>query len=190
MNTDDIQIAIQKTQLEESLRSEFEATIEDRVGRYLEVKPHEIIPHIHFSQVSTEVSALFRDGQFYGAIALSQAVGEALVRYMCQKNRFKAAKTFENNLDKLHKRRFLSATVKDKLTDLWSGRDDYHHMNSNIEQDRYKMQDLARRKARLLMEIEKEVFGFTANEGKLTLKYPQYWDIDNSSQAQAFLRIE
>ena len=139
MNADDIQNLIQKKQLEEDLRGEFEATITDRVGRYLEVKPHEIIAHTHFSQVSTEISALFRDGQFYGCIALSQAVGEALVRYMCQKNGFRPAKGFESNLDKLHKRRFLSATVKSQLTELWRGRDDYHHLNSTIEQDRHKL---------------------------------------------------
>lgn len=186
MNADDIQ----KKQLQENLRSQFEGTIEDRVDRYLEVKPHEIIAHTHFSQVSTEISALFRDGQFYGCIALSQAVGEALVRYMCQKNRFRPAKGFEINLDKLYKRRFLSAAVKDQLNELWGGRDDYHHLNSNIELDRHKLQDLARTKARLLMEIEKEVFGFTVDEGRLMLKYPQYWDIDSQSQVQAFLRFE
>jgi len=190
MKADDIQNLIQKKQLEENLRSEFEATIKDRVGRYLEVKPHEIIPNTHFSQVSTQISALFRDGQFYGCIALSQAVGEALVRYMCQKNKFKPAKTFENNLDKLYKRRFLSTTVKDQLTELWNGRDDYHHLNSNILQDRYKLQDLAREKAHLLTEIEKSVFEYTVNMGKLAPKHPQYWDIDSQSQVQAFLRLE
>ena len=52
MKADDIQNLIQKKQLEENLRSEFEATIKDRVGRYLEVKPHEIIPNTHSSQVT------------------------------------------------------------------------------------------------------------------------------------------
>ena len=133
---------------------------------------------------------LFRDGHFYGCIALSQAVGEALVRYMCQKNSFGPAKVFETNLEKLLIRRFISATVKDQLAELWSGRDDYHHLNSNIEQDRHSLQDLARKKAHLLMEIEKEIFDFTVNEGRLILKYPQYWDVDNIGQVQVFLRIE
>lgn len=189
MNTDDIQKSIQKKQLEDDLRSEFEGSIRVRVARYLEVKPHEIIAHTHFSRVSTEISALFRDGQFYGCIALSQAVGEALVRYMCQKNGFRPGKGFENNLEKLGRRHFLSATVKNQLAELWSGRDDYHHLNSSIEQDHNNLQELASKKAHLLMEIEKEVFGYTVNEGKLTLKYPQYWEVDDKNQVQVFLRI-
>ncbi|PKB70690.1 MAG: hypothetical protein BZY87_09185 [SAR202 cluster bacterium Io17-Chloro-G6] len=190
MDAEEIQKLIQKKQLEEDLRSEFEATIQARIDRYLEVKPHEIIADTHFSGVSTEISALFRDGQFYGCIALSQAVGEALVRYMCQKNNFKAAKGFENNLEKLSNRRFLDADVKDQLAHLWTGRDDYHHLNPNIERDRLKLEELARAKARLLMEIEKEVFGFTVSEGRMRPKHPQYWDIDDKNQAQVFLRFE
>ena len=126
MDKKDIQQLIQIRQLEETLRGEFEATLEDRVDRYLGVKPHEIIAHTHFAPVSTEISLLFRDGHFYGCIALSQAVGEALVRFMCRKNGFKPVKVFENNLEKLQKRNFLSSTMKSQLTELWSGRDDYH----------------------------------------------------------------
>ena len=40
------------------------------------------------------------------------------------------------------------------------------------------------------MEIEKEIFDFTVNEGRIKLKYPQYWDVDNIGQVQVFLRIE
>ena len=190
MNSDDIQRSIQKAQLEDDMRKEFESTIEDRVVRYLEVKPHEIVAHTHFSRVSAEISTLFRDGQFYGCIALSQAVGEALVRYMCQQNGFKPGKVFENNLQKLSKRRFLTTTVKNQFNELWIGRDDYHHLNPNIEQDHNKLKELAGKKARLLMEIEKEIFGYTVNNGTLALKYPKYWEVDDKNQIEAFLRID
>lgn len=190
MNKKDIQGLIQKKQLESDLRGEFEMTLKDRVNRYLEVKPHEIIAHTHFAPVSTEVSLLFRDGNFYGCIALSQAVGEALVRFMCQRNDFKSAKTFEANLDKLHKRGFLSSTMKAQLTELWSGRDDYHHLNPSIEQNRRKLQDLAENKAHLLWEIEKEIFGYEINKGKLIPKYPKYWDKNQQNEVQVFLRLE
>jgi hypothetical protein len=190
MNNDAIQALIRNRQLEEDLRSEFEATLKDRLDRYLAVKPHEIIPHTHFAPVSTELSLLFRDGHFYGCIALSQAVGEALIRFMCQRNGFKPSKTFEDNLEKLQKRGFLSSTLKSRLTELWSGRDDYHHLNPNIEQNRRKLQDLAKDKAHLLLEIEKEVFGFSINNGALVPSYPKYWDIDEQGRTQTYLRIK
>ena len=190
MDARDIQKSIQRKKLEDDIRSEFEGTIRARVDRYLAVKPHEIIADTHFSRVSTEISTLFRDGQFYGCIALSQAVGEALVRYMCQRNSFNPVKVFEKNLEKLSRRRFVDTSLKDQFVDLWSGRDDYHHLNSNIEQDRQKLEELAENKAQVLMEIEKEVFGYTTYDGKLALKHPQYWDVDETNNVQVYLRIE
>lgn len=190
MAADNIRKVIQKKQIEENLRSDFETTVGNRVDRYLEVKPHEIIPDTHFSRVSTEISGLFRDGHFYGCIALSQAVGEALVRHMCQKNGFRPAKGFETNLDKLFNRGFLGATTKEQLAELWDERNDYHHLNFVIEQHRQQLQDLARRKAQLLMEIEKEVFAFTVNEGRIAPKFPRYWIVDSEGRARVFLRLE
>ena len=190
MDSRDIQKSIQKKRLEEDFRSEFESTIRARVERYLAVKPHEIIADTYFSRVSTEISALFRDGQFYGCIALSQAVGEALVRYMCERNSFRPEKVYEKNLEKLSNRRFVNATLKDQFVELWSGRDDYHHLKSNIEQDRQKLEELAETKAKLLMEIEKEIFGYTPGEQGVILKHPQYWNLDEGNQVQAFIRFE
>ena len=77
---------INEKQLEDDLRQEFEQTIKDRIRRYLSVKPHGIIPNAKFAVASSECSLLFRDGHFYGCIALSQAVAEALVKYICEKN--------------------------------------------------------------------------------------------------------
>ena len=190
MRNRDIQRLIQKTQLEENLRGEFEATLQERVTRYLEVKPHEIIPQTHFALVSTEISLLFRDVHCYGCIALSQAVGEALLRFMCQRNKFKASKKFEDNLVKLGKRGFLTSTLQSQFTQLWNRRDDYHHLNSMIEQDRRKLKNLAKRKALLLNDIEREVFGYSTKDGKLILKYPQYWDAKAPGQVEAYLRFE
>jgi len=190
MDNNDIQQLIQKRQLEETLRGEFEATLEDRVDRYLGVKPHEIVAHTHFAQVSTEISLLFRDGHFYGCIALSQAVGEAIARLMCQRNGFKPAKVFENNLKKLEERGFLSSAMKSQLIELWSGRDDYHHLNPSIEQNRKELQSLAKNKAYLLSQIEEEIFGFSVNDGKVVPKNPKYWDINEQDQMRAYLRFE
>ena len=66
----------QRAQTANSIKQEFEQTLSERVERYLQVKPHEIIPDAPFAVPSAECSLLFRDGHFYACIALVQAVAE------------------------------------------------------------------------------------------------------------------
>lgn len=189
MDENTIHELIQKKQVEESIRQEFEGTLVDRVDRYMQVKPHEIVPYTHFSTISAECSFLFRDGHYYGCIALTQAVAEALVRFLCKKNSFRPAKIIENNIEKLSVRNFISDEVKDSLLTIWQERDDYHHLNPSIESDRQTLEELAKEKTRLLIEVEKEVFRFTFVDGKINPENPQYWAI-SSNKEQVFLRLE
>jgi hypothetical protein len=69
------------------LKKQCEATVAERVGRYLLIGHQSIIANTPFAGASAECVGLFRDGHFYGCISLSQAVGEALVRHMCRSNR-------------------------------------------------------------------------------------------------------
>ena len=180
---------IEEKEIEESLRAECEATLLERVSRYLEVKPHKISPDQHFAPVSGECAKLYRDGHFYGCIALTQAVAEALVRFMCQRNSWKPVKRFEENVKKLGARTDHPAQIADQLLKIWQGRDDYHHLNPSIQKDHRLLCALASEKARLLAEVEREVFRFTTNEGKFVPKYPRYWDI-KGDLANVFLRFE
>ena len=68
-------------------------------------------------------------------------------------------------------------------------RNDYHHLNPNVETDRQTLEELAKEKARLLAEVESEIFEFRIINGKLQPKYPKYWNI-SGNQAQVFLRLE
>ena len=45
---------IEEKEIQESLRAAFEATLLERVSRYLEVRPHKISPDQHFALVSGE----------------------------------------------------------------------------------------------------------------------------------------
>lgn len=180
---------IQKLELEETLRGEFEATLRDRVRRYLEVKPHGIISDEHFSRASTECALLFRDGHFYGCIAMTQAVAEALVRFMCERRSLTPSTHFERNLRMLRAKGFMPDVVSKRLPQIWAGRDDYHHLNPNIKQDRQELERLAREKVKLLAEVEGEVFGYSVADGKLIPKFPEYWNL-TGNQAQVYLRLE
>ena len=76
-----------------------------------------------------------------------------------------------------------------QLLEIWQDRDDYHHLNPSIAKSQQQLQALAKQKAQLLALVEREVFAFTVNEGKLVPRYPKYWDIEGD-QATVFLRLE
>jgi dihydroneopterin aldolase len=107
--------SIGQKQVEEHLRQEFEADIKERVKWYLQIKPHGIIAATHFAAVSAKCSFLFRDGHYYGCVALTQAVAEALVRFKCEKNLFRPGKDFEKNVERLASRGFISDDIKNFL---------------------------------------------------------------------------
>ncbi len=186
MNQKTVQKLIQKKQTEDFLRQDFEQTLPDRVSRYLEVKPHEVIPLTPFACASSECSLLFRDGHFYGCIALTQAVAEAIVRLLCQKNNCSHTGKFEEKIERVHKKRFISDNVKKSLLKIWERRNDYHHLNPNVETSNQKLKELAKEKACLIVEIEREIFSYKLVDGVIIPDQPRYWE-NNSNQV--FLRI-
>ncbi|MFH1628722.1 MAG: hypothetical protein ABIE47_08365 [Pseudomonadota bacterium] len=175
----DIQETMQKALTENGIKQEFDQTLSSRVERYLKVKPHGIVPLTKFAPVSAECTLLFRDGHFYGAIALSQAVAEAIAKFLCQKNGWKPKKSFEENVEKLEIRQFITKHMKEKFLSLWEKRDDYHHLNPTIETDRQKLESLAYKKVSLLKKIESEVFKFSIVDGKLVPENRKYWAVQS-----------
>jgi len=173
-----------------SRRQEFEQTLPERVERYLQVKPHIIIPNAPFAAPSSECSFLYRDGHFYACIALVQAVAEAIVRYICDIDFGKHDKVFEKNVEKLYERKFISDKLRESLLKIWEKRNDYHHLNSNVESDRRALEKLAKEKACLLVEVESEIFKVSfGNDGRIIPEYPKYWKI-SGNQMEGFLRLE
>lgn len=186
----DVQQIMQRALTEDSIKQGFEQTLSSRVERYLRVKPHGIIPLTEFAPVSAECALLFRDGHYYGSIALSQAVGEAIAKFLCQKNGWKPRKSFEENVAKLETRQFISKSMKEKFLSLWEKRDDYHHLNPSIETDRQKLEVTAYEKVSLLKEIESEVFKFSIVNGRLVPENSKYWNLQPNGTAQVFLRLD
>lgn len=180
--------SVNKFQIKNELQQEFEFSLDQRIDRYLELKPHGVIPNSHFAAVSAECHLLYRDGHYYGTISLTQAVAEALVKFLCRVNGWKAAKDFEDNLDKLEKRTKITGNLKDKFLEIWQQRNDYHHLNSKVEQDRKKLEQFAKQKLNCLKQIEEELFAYSVSKGKLVPKFPKYWDITNGT-ISVFLRL-
>lgn len=186
METDD---SIQQRLTEDYIRQTFEQTLSFRAQRYLKVKPHGVIPFTPFAPASSECALLFRDGHFYGCIALTQAVAEAITKFLCTRNGWKPAKVFETNIDKLEKRGFISQDIKNKFFNLWQNRDDYHHLNPEIETNLKELEKIALEKLLYLKAIEAEIFQFSMNNGKLIPKNPKYWAINQDGTAQVILRL-
>jgi len=190
MDEDTKRELFQQAQTADSIKQEFEQTLSERVERYLQVRPHQIIPNAPFAAPSAECSLLFRDGHFYACIALVQAVAEAIVRYICDIDFGKHDEVFEKNVERLHTRKLIDDKLQKALLKIWKNRNDYHHLNSNVKSDRDTLQKLAKEKACLLVEIESEIFRFSfGSDGSIIPKYPKYWRI-RGNQAEVFLRLE
>ena len=172
------------------LKKQCEATVAERVDRYLRIGHQLIVANTPFAGASAECVGLFRDGHFYGCISLSQAVGEALVRHMCRSNKWKPAENFEENVATLQRRGFIDDVIEAAFLLLWRGRDDYHHLNGNVATERAELEQLGLTKVRALGTIEAWVFEFSQGENGLILCRPQYWPNDGTSQPNAFLRID
>ena len=181
---------IQQKLMEESIKQEIEQTLSLRAQRYLKVKPHGIVPDTQFASVSAECNLLFRDGHYYGCITLTQSVVEAIVRFLCQKNSWKPEKDFENNINQLLKRKFISEKLKNKFLEIWENRHDYHHLNQNIEVQRIKLEKISYEKVLLLKEIESEIFKFTTKNGKLIPENKKYWELQENGTIPVFLKLE
>jgi len=181
---------IQQLQIQDSIRQEMEQTLSVRTERYFKVKPHGIIPYTQFAPASAECPLLFRDGHFYGCIALVQAVTEAIARFMCKKNSCKPSKSFEENIKKLNTRGFISDDLKKAFIETWSKRDDYHHLNDTIETDRQKLEEIAYNKILLLRKIESEVFKFSlTDKGELVPENKKYWGLQKDEPIKVFLKL-
>ncbi len=189
MEKEEVSKAIKRKQLEDNLKQDFLATLNERISRYQELNFITITPNAHFASVSAECILLYRDGHFLACIALCQAVAEAIVRLMCERSKFGSiSNDFEINVKNLHRRR-IEPDCNEFFKEIWKGRNDYHHLNPNIPIERSKLQDIAKSKIVALHNIESKVFEFSIKDGAVLPRYPKYWDIKDGL-INVFLRFE
>jgi len=180
---------VRRASLADGLRQELEQTLNERIDRFMKIRHQPIIRNTEFALASAECIILFRDGSYYGCISLCQAVGEALIRFMCDSNSFNPTDNYEENLRLLHKRGFIGDKFESDAKKLWKNRNDYHHLNPNIETDLKELEQLAYSKVVALAELERWVFDGSFQEGKFQPKNPKYWGKSKDGRFEAFLRI-
>ena len=190
MDKEEVLKAINRKELEENLKQELLATLDERIARYQELDFIKVTPNAHFASVSAECILLYRDGHFLACVALCQAVAEAIVRLMCERSKFSSiSEDYDKNVGNLQKRK-IEPDCSKLFKEIWKGRNDYHHLNPEIPTERSELQDIAKSKIITLHKIESEVFDFAwTKDGAISPRYPKYWDIKNGL-LNVFLRFE
>ena len=82
----------------------------------------------------------------------------------------------------------ITSECKIAFDKIHEGRDDFHHMNENIETNRPELETKARLTVECLFLIEKAVFDHSFSKGILIPKHLQYWDISADGNTEAFIR--
>jgi len=193
VDKEEVHKAIERHQLQDNLEQDFLASINDRISRYLELDFIQVVPNTHFAPITIECILLYRDGYFFACIALCQAVAEALLRFMCERNErgSEGFVKFETNIRKLRE-------LKDKipldwietLERVWENRNDYHHLNPDVPTQKEKLREIAKDKIVALLDIESKVFAFEWVDGAIKRTQPEYWLETDSGHLNSYLRLE
>jgi hypothetical protein len=189
---------IQKIRVQQDLQSEFNGTIDQRVERYLEIDHQNMIANHHFAYASTECIKIYSDGHFLGAVMVSQAVNEGIVRFVAERNNISLhymegteskTKSISMIVDELEQKNIITHDCAEASRGIYrSFRNDVHHMNPIVAKIDFR--DLAKRNLQHLAMIEKEIFGCQfSSEGKVVLHQPKYWDFNNEGLVNTYLRL-
>jgi hypothetical protein len=174
----------------QSLYSELEATINQRIDRYLSVKHQWLVGLHHFARASHECLLLFRDGYFTSCITLTQAVAEGIVSFVAERNNLRMAD--RETKQELAKRMCESGIVSQGLVSSFvqiqrSYRNDFHHMNPTVAS--VDLESLAVRNISDLATIEREIFDVDIGpEGAVVPKNVRYWDPRPDGTLPAYIR--
>ena len=174
------QLVDERRRIEESIKNEVLRTLSDRATRFLQVRGAIIVPDGPFAAPSVECAKQFRDGHYFGCIALTQAVLEAVIRQIWKKKfkkKLNQEGSFDKNLESLHKKKFISDEWKTKLDQMWTDRHSFHHLRPSVECDQQKLEATARTTLKLLNDLEQEFFSFAWREGMVVPNHPEYWSI-------------
>lgn len=184
-----------RARLREIIEFQCESSMEERIDRYLEIQHQDIIGAHYFAEASTECIHAYRDGYFIGAVMMSQAVNEGIIKFIAERNAIKRHKedgTTEDIKELIHELRdknILSQACADASTRIWgSFRNDVHHMNPKVAEIPFR--ERAQKNLRDLSALETEIFGCSYKQGALVPNQPKYWDVRENGTVPAFLRLE
>jgi hypothetical protein len=191
MNTSEVMMRIM---IKESIESQCSSFMEEKIDRYLEIEHQGIIGGHYFAPASSECIYLYRDGYFIGAVMMSHAINEGIMKFVAERNdieRIKAGsttKTIAELIEEFTEKNIISNACADASMSIWkSYRADIHHMNQTVAT--IDFEKLAEQNLKYLSAIEREIFDFKRDNGAIVPKQPKYWDIKAGGTA-VFLRLD
>jgi len=124
---------------------------------------------------------MFVAGSFYGCITLVQSVAEGLGKFLAEKNTIKVYNNHDKLIAELSNRGVISATAREAFKAIrGKDRNDFHHLNKRIPQDRDKLEKRAEGCMNSLYTIESEVFAYEHDgTGRIIMKHRKYWPPDD-----------
>jgi hypothetical protein len=174
----------------QQMRANFEAGLPNRVRRASRVKLQNIIPAHWFAAAASECAGMYIAGYFYGAISIAQAYVEALSCFLADHHKVRVKSDPGERCRRLQREKLISIQTRDAALAILDCRNDFHHLNRQVEQEYRKLETRAEECINHLHTIESEVFAYSFGEepGKVTLKKPEYWPSGGPGLTQVNLR--
>lgn len=173
------------------MRARFEASLPERMRRASAVQLQQFIPAHWFAAAASEVAGMYIAGFFYGAISLAQAYVEALSKYLAKHHHVRICKDPGELCQRLLNKDIISAGALQAALAILHDRNNFHHLNNEVEQDFQKLAVRAEHCINHIHVIESEVFAFSfADEspGTVVLETPDYWPSESSTLTRVRLR--
>lgn len=177
------------------LRQDFERTLDAQVDRQLRVEVHPIIGDEFFSVASTECKKMFVAGHYYGCITLCQSLAEGLARFVIKRNGNQGS-GFEKNLRRIRNNEWLSAASLAALQQVHGeDRDDFHHLNPELEQDRRQLELRAEECLQAIFVVESEIFAYDFGStpetaGMIVPRQRRYWNFEGNGNVATYVRFQ
>ena len=165
-----VQGIMKRALIKDHLQSGLEQTLNQRIDRYLEIDHQGIIGNHHFAAASSECINLYRDGYYISTVMVSQAVNEAIVKLVAERNGIKEKTEHNELMEEFVQKGIISSECAQASKRIWgSFRNDVHHMNPKVTS--IPFQQLAKRNLQDLATVEKEIFGTDFSNGKLGIAH-------------------
>lgn len=172
--------------IENHLRRKFESDLKERVRRTIALRYQRVIGDHYFAAASSQCLELYRDGYMLGCIMCSQALLEAILKFIAQRNRMEYKKDVEALIADLESKKVLNEKALGAAKLAWRYRNDFHHLNSGISA--IDLEAKAKECVEAICALEEEIFCASFINGALSPKNSIYWDVGADNTVPVFLR--
>ncbi len=182
--------ALEVARTRNDLVQRFQATLDERVERYLEIDHQKMTPNHHFAAASAECLSLYTDGYFIGTVMMTHAIAEGIRKFVVKRNNLDLEKDMKgpDAVAKLQEDKIITPECAKAFDQIWgSYRNDVHHMRPKMATIPFR--ELAKRNIKDIALIEGEIFAVNVVTGGFVLVQPQYWDITEDGTTGMFLRF-